>query len=162
MAGFLTRLLILSGSLYGTGDFLPSGGLLFYCLLSPTLFILAIRTTALRRLSTCLPCRKHAISLLRENKWKSFSSTSILLQNTWPESTKCVSSPPIHFTNLLTNSLLLEINLADKGLRMKIHGNKTLIINGLADGHSWRPCPVSTRCQNAHKFNNWLLISTFI
>jgi hypothetical protein len=39
MAGFLTRLLILSGSLYGTGDFLPSGSFLFYCLLSPTLFI---------------------------------------------------------------------------------------------------------------------------
>ncbi|TKU76021.1 hypothetical protein FDW92_09460 [Citrobacter sp. wls706] len=32
MAGFLTRLLILSGSLYGTGDFLPSGGLLFLLL----------------------------------------------------------------------------------------------------------------------------------
>jgi len=91
MAGFLTRLLILSGSLYGTGDFLPSGRFLFYCLLSPTLFILAVRMTALRRLSTCLPCRKHAITLLRETNCKWFSSTWILLHNTWPESIKCVS-----------------------------------------------------------------------
>ncbi|ABX66893.1 hypothetical protein SPAB_01495 [Salmonella enterica subsp. enterica serovar Paratyphi B str. SPB7] len=28
------------------------------------------------------------------------------MQNVWPKSIKCVSEPPIHFTILLTNSLL--------------------------------------------------------
>lgn len=70
MAGFLTRLLILSGSLYSIGDFLPSGGLLFYCLLSPTLFILAIRTTALRRLSIVFPLPETRCYSVERNQLK--------------------------------------------------------------------------------------------
>ncbi|EHY70671.1 hypothetical protein LJ142_000835 [Salmonella enterica] len=37
--------------------------------------------------------------------------------NVWPESIKCVSEPPIHFTNLLTNSLLWKIPRPEKRLK---------------------------------------------
>ncbi|AID27233.1 hypothetical protein N643_07760 [Salmonella bongori serovar 48:z41:-- str. RKS3044] len=38
-----------------------------------------------------------------------------LLQKVWLESIKCVSEPPIDFTNLLSNSLLIKIPPPKKG-----------------------------------------------
>ncbi|EAA2710515.1 hypothetical protein DK766_03760 [Salmonella enterica subsp. enterica serovar Coeln] len=56
------------------------------------------------RYTTYLPT-SHVISdnHLNEN---TYQQCEIFYKNVWPKSIKCVTEPPIHFTILLTNSLL--------------------------------------------------------
>ncbi|ECC8730899.1 hypothetical protein DLB77_00300 [Salmonella bongori] len=56
----------------------------------------------------------HAISVKLPDE-NSSQSCTIFCKKVWLESIKCVSEPPIDFTNLLSNSLLIKILPPKKG-----------------------------------------------
>ncbi|WP_171923384.1 hypothetical protein [Salmonella bongori] len=104
-------------------------------LLSPTLFILTIHSIAFRRFGMQRTCPRRTLSL-SNYQMKIVLNHAQSSQKVWLESIKCVSEPPIDFTNLLSNSLLIKIPPPKKGHH---HANFFIIfvINQLDIQKTW-------------------------